>query len=77
MTNFQRWTPDREVNMELVLTEWSSEADSEWVRAEDAVRREAELLERIRELENRAERSADLLAKAVAMLEKNAPQNAG
>lgn len=68
MGNFQRWAPDRDVNMELVLTEWDDEIEGEWVRAEDAINREAELLARIHELETQAARAAELIEKAVGMM---------
>lgn len=73
MSDLQRWVPDRDVNMERVLTEWDDEIDGEWVRAEDAIRREAELLAQIRNLEARAAQSAALVAKAMELI---APKSA-
>jgi hypothetical protein len=68
VSNFQRWKPDRDVNMELVLTEWDGSANSQWVRAEDAIRRESQLLERIRALEEQADKAASLIAAAIEIV---------
>jgi hypothetical protein len=42
--------------------------DGDWVKAEDAIKREAELLAKIQELEGRITQSAALVAKAVALM---------
>lgn len=65
---FQRWTPDRDTGFELVLTPWEESEYTEWVRAEDAIRREIQLLARIRQLEERAAQAAELVSKAVEMI---------
>ncbi|RQR87751.1 hypothetical protein DIE10_06605 [Burkholderia sp. Bp9011] len=52
--------------MELVLTEWDGD-DGEWVRAADAIKREAELLARVHELEDRAAKAAALVAEAARL----------
>jgi hypothetical protein len=40
----------------------------EWVQAEEAIKREAELLARIQELEKLSERGVELISRAAAML---------
>jgi hypothetical protein len=73
---FQRWKPcihdDKQIGFDLVLDPWTPSEYTEWVRAEDAIRREAQLLERIRVLEERAARSADLMERAMGMLDGRA-----
>ncbi|MFM0306302.1 hypothetical protein P0D71_00710 [Paraburkholderia sp. RL17-383-BIF-A] len=69
---FQRWKPyihdDKQIGFDLVLDPWTPSEYTEWVRAEDAIRREAQLIEQIRALEERVAQSTDLIAKAVGML---------
>ncbi len=65
---FQRWTPVGDVDMELVLEPWDDSKDSQWIQAEDAIRRENQLLARIQQLEEREAKAAELVAKAVEVM---------
>jgi hypothetical protein len=65
---FQRWAPVGDVHMELVFTSWDNSKDSQWIQAEDAIRRETQLLARIHHLEEHAAQAAELVSKAVEMM---------
>lgn len=43
-------------------------SDGDWVKYEDAIRREAELLARIRELEGRVDQAAGLVSRAITLM---------
>jgi hypothetical protein len=43
-------------------------SDGDWVRVEDAIKREAELLDQIKQLEQRATMAAELVSKAVGIM---------
>jgi hypothetical protein len=59
---FLRWIPSvrdgTKIDFGVVLGPWCDSEFTEWVRAEDAIRRESELLARIKQLEERIKRSA-------------------
>ena len=73
-TRFEIRNDDRDFVYARVDSSVAESDDGIWVLAEDAIAREAQLLGRINTLETQAAQAAELISKAVGMME---PRKAG